>query len=485
MHSPLLANTFHKSLCVEGSAIVAIRAMASTYVELHVRDDDDVLGQVVLGAAVCNRGVQQHIEGSFDVSVLTQIGTPDALNLIAEVYAVSCDQLRTRAERHIVSCEGALSTLCAVQTQGNCHIDRCRSVGAPHRTGGINNSQTVESLTIEVICQVLPILVHHQAISIVHGNCGAARPVGIATHQLASLSNNFVRIQSLGVNLGVLVLCEVSISLDLGILLHTLNVVASKGVLILQTSLGRDLVELDLVPAAFRHQSLQDINAGTQRRQNLTVLLGRHTQELANNLSGLHSLGGTGVLRGHPLCQQRRSLTLGIQSQLMLDDVQCISFQRSTDKHEQVIPAAELGHVDQVTLHSSGIILSQVLGSDTEEPSLTLATAHVADIEQALQRINRVLVESLFEQQDNIFISASTVSRTHSEQVHQTIHSGEVSQSAILGDGVVVNLLHTIQKSIRHSIFSFFSLYPLGQEERFCVIDFSHLPYIYIISYFF
>ena len=81
----------------------------------------------------------------------------------------------------------------------------------------------------------------------------------------------------------------------------------------------------------------------------------------------------------------------------MLDDIQCISLQRSADKHEQVIPAAELRHVDQVTLHSSGIILSQILGGNTEEPSLTLAAAHVADIEQALQRINRVLVESLFE----------------------------------------------------------------------------------------
>ena len=269
------------------------------------------------------------------------------------------------------------------------------------------------------------------------------------------LVNNLIRIQVLGVNLGSSILCEIRIGLNLGITLHTLNVMTSKGVLILQTCLGRNLVELDFIPAALRHQTLQDVNAGTQNRQSLTILLGSHTHVLTHNGGSLTSLSRAGVLGRHPLTQQRGGLALNVQSQLVLNDVQSLGLQRSTDEHEQVIPATELGDVNQVTLHSVGIVGSQPLGRNTEETTLTLATTHVTDIEQTLQSVDRVCVKGILKQHNNILVSARTISCTHGEQVHQTVHGGLMSNCAILSQSIVSSSLHTIQKSI-HSFFLLF-----------------------------
>lgn len=432
---PLLTDVLHESL-----SVVTVH-VGSTLIELHIRNHDDILRQFVLAATIVQCGLQQHIEGGFDIGVLAQVGAVDAVDLIAEVHAVGLNQTRSPRERNVVVSERTVSALSAVQTQGDSDVQRsCLTTVPGHGSGGINNSQTVEGLALEVVSQILPVLIYHQTIGVIHRTVASGQGLG----------DDLVRIQSLGVNLSLGVLCESLVGFNLGITLHTLNVVTSKGVLILQTSLGRDLVELDLIPATLGHQTLQDVDAGTQNRQGLTILLGSHANELTNLGSGLTSLLGRSILGRHPFTQQRRGLTLDVQSQLMLDDVQSIVLQRSADEYEQVIPATELRDILQITTHSVGIVGSQILGSNTEEPALTLTTTHVTDIEQTLQSIHRVLVEGVLEQQHYILVSARTISCTHSEQVHQTVHGGLMSQSTILSASVVGSGLHTIQKSIHN-----------------------------------
>ena len=155
--------------------------------------------------------------------------------LINEVNTLALNQLRLRGERNIVICEGTARVLRTIHTKGNGNIDR----SAVHRTGGIHNSQGIQVRAIEVISQVGPVLVYHSAIG---GIIRPAKAIAIAVvTDMKRLLNNFIGIQSTRVYLGIGVLGERFV-----LLLD--DIATSKSVLINQTRLRRNLIELDFIP---------------------------------------------------------------------------------------------------------------------------------------------------------------------------------------------------------------------------------------------
>ena len=175
---------------------------------------------------------------------------------------------------------------------------------------------------------------------------------------------------------------------------------------------------------------------------------------LTSDISQTDRFLGGSVLRLQPLSKQRRGLALDVQCQLLANEGECLLFNRSTLKHVQVIPATELRDVLQVTQNRFGILGSQVAHGDAEETTLTLSTAYVSNIEQALQGIHRVLLESLTEHQNNIRLRTSTIGSTHRKHIEQIRLGSLVGQSTILSVGEIGSIRQTIHESI-HSSFSF------------------------------
>ena len=203
--------------------------------------------------------------------------------------------------------EGTLRLLSTIHTERNGYINGGRSLRATHRTRGIYDSHTIKGLAIEIISQIIPILIDHQTISVVQCN-SSGTPV--ISHEVQCLINNLIRIQSLSIYLSGSILSKILIGA--GATLLTLNIMASKCILINQTSTRRNLVKLNLVPTILRHKTLNDINTSTQNRQSLAILTRSHAHISLGNMSQLTRLCRTSILRLQPLTQQRRSLALNI-----------------------------------------------------------------------------------------------------------------------------------------------------------------------------
>ena len=334
-----------------------------------------------------------------------------------------------------MACERTLSLLGTIHAKRNCHVNRCCGIGTAHGAGSIHNSHAIEGSLVEVIGQIIPILIHHQTSGIVQRSIRTRiTPAITSVHGLHSLSNALVRIESLGIDLLGLILCEVGVRLNSKILLHTLNVMTSKGVLIDHASARGDLIELNLVPTVLRHQTLDNIDASTQGRESLTILLMGHTKSNTSNISQLAGLGRAGILRLQPLSEQRRSLAGKVQSELVLHERQSVLLQRSANKEVEVVPTTELRDMLQIAASGISVLLSQPLHSDLEEATLTLAAANIADIKQALQSINGILCECLLEHQDNILVGARTICSAHSKHIEQIALSSLMGNSTILGE---------------------------------------------------
>ena len=200
---------------------------------------------------------------------------------------------------------------------------------------------------------------------------------------------------------------------------------------------------------------------------------------LTSDVGQTDRLLGGGVLRLQPLSQQRRSLTLYVQRQLILDEVQSSLLGRSVNQGIQVIPAAKLRNILNITNYRIGILNSQIVHGNTEETTLTLATAHVADIEQTLQSIHRVLYKCLTEHQNYIRVGTSAVSRTHSEHIEQVRLSGLMSQSTILSESEVGRVGQTIHESI-HFAFLLFLIDSSWNKRKFVIVSLSTLHIYYI-----
>ena len=447
---PLALDSLHHGLGVSlaHARVTTTPVVTGSGVELHVTDNQDVLRHVALRYAVGQSSVQHHIESGFDIGVLAQVGTHDAINLVTEVDTFGGDQLRTRAEADVVISERTACTLGAVQTQSSRYIDR----STRHGTGGINHAQGIQLGSLEEVSQIVPVLVDHQAIHVVHSD-GLVTPITLRTHQSNSLLYNLVRVECGCIDLSVLILGEL-------LILRLDDIAASKGVLIDKTSLGRDLIELNLVPAVCGHQHLKDVDARTQDRQSLAVLTMGHTHVATGDVSQTMGFTRAGILGLQPLRQQGRGLALYVQSKLLLHQRKGILLQRSSYQAVQVVPTTELREVlDVLTNRLPSVLAGSRPGHNgAEETTLTLATAHVADVEEHLHGQLSILCERLLEHQDDIFIRAVTHSRAHSEHVKQIAIGGLMGDTTIFGHGPVGSRLHTIQQSI-HSFFSplFFS----------------------------
>ena len=413
----------------------------------------------MLRQMVLDCDIQHHVESSLHVSRATPIGTRHTLNLITEINTFNLYESRIVAKSDKVVGVRTLSLLGTVHADRDSHVDRSRSLGTAHRAGSINNSHTIKGSTIEVIGQVVPVLIHHETIGIVHSHSGATTVPATTTiaHNLHCLSNTLIRIQRLSVDLLSSVLSKVSIGLNGRILLHTLNVMTSKGVLIDHTGAGRNLVELDLVPTVLRHETLNDVDALTKHRQSLTILLVIHTESGTSLVGQLTRLLGRSILGLQPLSEQRRGLAGHVECQLLLHECKSILLKSSAYEHIEVVPTAELRDVLQVAHSRIAVILNQPLHAGAEETTLTLATTHVTDVEQALQSIHRVFLICLLEHQNDILVGTSTICGTHSKHIEQVALSSLMSHSTVFSVSEIGNILQTGNKLV-HSEFSFFSL---------------------------
>ena len=371
---------------------------------------------------ISNSNIQHHIECALDVGRTTPRSATDTIDLITEIHALNLDEVRIRLKGDKVILEGALRLLSTIHTEGNGYINGGRSLRATHRTRGIYDSHTIKGLAIEIISQIIPILIDHQTISVVQCN-SSGTPV--ISHEVQCLINNLIRIQSLSIYLSGSILSKILIGASATLL--TLNIVASKRILINQTSTRRNLVKLNLVPTILRHKTLNDINTSTQNRQSLTILARSHAHISLGNMSQLTRLCRTSILRLQPLTQQRRSLALDIQSQLALNELKCVLLQRSVNEHIQVVPTTILRNMLNHITNCICIMLSHILHDSAEETALTLASAHITQIKQALHSIYRVLLICLLEHQNNVLIRTSTHSTTQCEHIIQVSASRLVS----------------------------------------------------------
>ena len=355
--------------------------------------------------------------------------------------------------------ERTLSLLCTVQTERDSHIDRSGSLRAAHRTRGIYDSQTVEGRTVEVISKVIPVLIYHQTVSVVQLRKVSHRPVGTGSENLHSFSDTLVRIQRLSVDLLSSILSEVGIGLNV-LVLSTLEVVSCERVLVNHTGARRNLVELNLVPTTLRHQTLQNVDSVTQNAQSLTVLLVSHAEVLTSYICQTARFTRRGILGLQPLSKQGRCLALNVEVQLLLDECESVCLSRSAFKYIQVVPATELRNVTHIANHSRSILLSEVTHYHTEEASLTLTTTNVADIEQALQSVHRVLSVCLTEHKNYILVRTLTHCCAHSEHIEQVALSSYMGHSAIFSQsevGVINEAIHElihIAYLLFHFVFS-------------------------------
>ena len=139
----------------------------------------------------------------------------------------------------------------------------------------------------------------------------------ILISEIVGLSNNFIRVQSLSINLGLSVLYELSICLNFRIIKHTLQVMTSKSITIYQARLRRNLIKLDFIPTIFTHKALKHFNTLTKSRKSLTILLMVHMKSFSGLIGKSTRLRARSILTLKPLSQQRRSLTLDIQHKLL------------------------------------------------------------------------------------------------------------------------------------------------------------------------
>ena len=270
----------------------------------------------------------------------------------------------------------------------------------------------------------------------------------VSVHSLNSLSNALIRIKSLGINLGISILYEVFVSSLTSLL--TLNVVLSESIAVNHTGARRNLIEFNLIPATRRHQPFKNADTLTKGRKCLTILTRSKVKLFTSKSCKLAALSTGGILRLKPLSKQRRSLALEIEHELTLHKVESLILGRSSYEDIEVIPTAIEGNVLKVANNRISIVLCKPVKDNAEVTTLTLATAHVAQIEKALKRTKRILFISLLEKQNTVRIRAGTVRATKCKHIKQTAHSRLVSQSAILGNSIIASIVHCVHKSISH-----------------------------------
>ena len=366
----------------------------------------------------------------------------------------------TRESNEVVG-ERTMRLICDVCTHRNRSLHR----NTGHRARNIDNSNAILDIITVVVRKVLPILLKHQTIRIAQS----------LTIGFKGTMCNVVRIESTGINLSLSILSK-------SLILSLNHIAASKRIAVDYASTRRNLVELNLVPTILRHEALDNADTLTQSRESLTVLLGSHAEVIAGNHRQMARFLRAGILRLQPLSKQRRSLARDIQSQLMAHQIESVLLQRSANEDIQVVPATVLRHKLEITTHSLSFVRSEPIGYDAEETTLALTAAHIAQIEQALQSMSFILVKSSLEQSDTICIRTSAVCSAEREQIHKTIQSGLMGNCAILSQGKVGILLHSVHKSIhRINLLLIFS-YSLGQGRLnsrpflFGSVGFNHFP---------
>ena len=177
--------------------------------------------------------------------------------------------------------------------------------------------------------------------------------------------------------------------------LVALAVVAEKGLAVLEHSLGGLLgVVKGVVPLT--QVVLQNGDSGAQGREGLAVGGLGHAQALHQDPGREQGVGAAGVYRGEPLGHERdiplsRLHGLHILGQLGSNVRDGRVFAGCVKEGEQIVPAAVLGDVAQVSDHRLGRETSHSLQDDAEGIALPQAAADVTGEEGDLHRRVSVL----------------------------------------------------------------------------------------------
>ena len=397
---------------------------------------------------VLSSHIEKHIESCFKVGVLAKIGFIDAANLIYKIHTLNLNELRTRTEANIASMERTMSLISRNHTEGDCDVDR----STMHRAAGIHNAKSVHIQLRDILCQILPVLIYHQTISIVQRYLITAPTPVAATEHVNSLFDYLIRIECLSVNLSILILSELLVGLN-RLITGALNVVTRESVLVDKTSLRRDLIELDFVPTALAHKTLKDIDAFTKTRKTDTILTRAKTESLTSlGAKGTRLLAGS-VLRLEPLAEQRRSTRIYVEHKLVAHKAPHILFQSGPYKHIEIIPTAKLRNVSKITTHSLCFIICGPLNAHTEETALSLSLQNITKIKEALHSISRIFLKCLHKKEDTILVATLTICTTKGKQIVKRIAGRLMRQAAVFGQLVVKLVFESIY--IFHFYFSF------------------------------
>ena len=265
------------------------------------------------------------------------------------------------------------------------------------------------------------------------------------------LLNQVVGIQNAGIDLGFALLYTLKISVK------TLMVVLSESRTVVVHRIRRNLCIVNQAPLTRGHQTLGDVDVLTQRGQHLTI--GTRAQlQCADCLSGKYaSLRRAGVLRGHPLCQQRHGNVLVILGGLHCADVLGQGFSNqfphqrfafSAHQHEQRVEAVEVRDQLDILGHNRGLNLCQPAQADTESATLTQTTlTDVAGIKEHFGCKQVVFVKSCGKLLADFLLSTRTQCANLREQIQQSALCGRiVSKSAIFGSLNGTFTIHSISK---------------------------------------
>ena len=267
---------------------------------------------------------------------------------------------------------------------------------------------------------------------------------GVAAAPVAALEEgpeHFVGEQRIGVQL------LLAFAHTQQVFIEALPVVALEGAAVLQHRLGGHGLVVHLLRLLRRQLALGQADAGAKGGHQAAVFLLLHAQSLDQPLRSLAGAGAGGVVRGHPLRQQRdvsafvaglpalqSSLVLG---QLDLDGLNRLPLRGGAQQAQEVVPAAKLcdvGHVLPCRFRPSA---GHVPQQRAEQLPFAHAAADVPQVEQQLHGQLGGLDVGLLEQRDLVRRPAVAHAAGHREEVQAGVAGGTVGLGPVQGAGVV------------------------------------------------
>ena len=213
-----------------------------------------------------------------------------------------------------------------------------------------------------------------------------------------------------------------------------LFVMLEEGVLVLEVSLGRHSLIVDLIPLICTDLDFDHVAVSAKLRQRLAVLRRMHSQCMAEEISLLHSLLRGGVHRRHPLSEQAdRLVSLEVSQvfvELLTNESERFSLSVSSEEFGNDIPARVFrNELDEVLE-----LRKNMLHESLEEASFANALTDVTYVEHPLECEFCVICECSQEVSDDDLFSCATVGRNLEVHVDEILARSLVCYCTIFGE---------------------------------------------------